>query len=215
MDIRRTDAFILLGMKAAKSPAPQGRPRQFDVDTALDQALGVFWEKGYEGASLADLTQAMGVNRPSLYAAFGNKEELYRKALDRYESSYGCHVQRALSQPTAREAAEQLLRGAVELLTNPSTPFGCMMVSGALACSGEAEPIRQELNARRRAGELAIRKRFKQAVADGDLASDADVAGLAGFVATLLRGLSVQAAGGGTRHELMRVVDLAMRAWPG
>src|SRR5215470_5642962 len=127
---------------------PGGRPRTFDMDKALDRALDVFWRKGYEGTSLSDLTKAMGINRPSLYAAFGNKANLFRKALDRYDDGPATYVHEALDEPTAHAVVERLLRGAVDLLTDPCTPPGCLMVQGALACGEAADPIRQELASR-------------------------------------------------------------------
>lgn len=193
---------------------PKGRPREFDVEKALDRALAVFWRKGYEGASLPELTRAMGINRPSLYAAFGNKEALFRKVLDRYAEGPAAYVTEALAEPTARAAAERLLGGAVDLLTGPRGPRGCLLVHGALACGEAAESVRRELAARRAAGEAAIRRRFERARAAGDLPPDACPADLARYVATVLRGMAVEAASGASRAELRRVVELAMRAWP-
>src|SRR6059058_4783820 len=124
-----------MGMKAKRQAASTvGRPRAFDVDEALDQALKVFWRKGYEGASLPDLTKAMGINRPSLYAAFGNKEALFRKAIDRYLEGPACYVREALREPTARVVVERLLRASIDLVTDSRNPRGCFMVQGALAC---------------------------------------------------------------------------------
>ena len=193
---------------------PTGRPRAFDVDRALDRALEVFWRKGYQGASLPDLTRAMGINRPSLYAAFGNKEALFRRAIDRYCEGTACHVQQALREPTARGVVERLLRGNVDLITDAGNPRGCFLVQGALACGDAAESVRRELARRRAEGEVALRGRFERAVAEGDLPGDADPADLARYVATLAHGLAVQAAGGAGRDELMRVAELALRAWP-
>src|SRR5689334_17227810 len=136
-------------MPGAPSKPSRGRPRSFDADRALDRALKVFWAKGYEGASMPDLTRAMGINRPSLYAAFGNKESLFKKALERYAAGPACYVRRALEQPTARAVAEHLLDGAVDMLTNPKNPRGCLAVHGALACGDAAEAIRDELISRR------------------------------------------------------------------
>ncbi|MBY0528059.1 MAG: TetR/AcrR family transcriptional regulator [Gemmataceae bacterium] len=192
----------------------RGRPREFDVDRALDQALHVFWHKGFEGATLPDLTAAMGINRPSLYAAFGSKEELFRKALDRYAQGPAAFVREALTAPTARDVARHLFDGSVDLLTHPRNPRGCLMVQGALACGTAADSVRQELVSRREAGEEAIRKRFERAQAEGDLPADADPADLARFVVTVIRGMAVEATGGASREELGRVVELAMRAWP-
>jgi AcrR family transcriptional regulator len=191
-----------------------GRPRAFDVDRALDQALQVFWSKGYEGTSLTDLTTAMGINRPSLYAAFGNKEELFRKALDRYAEGPAAHVSEALAEPTARGVAERLLGSIADSLSNPRNPRGCLMVQGALSCSETAEPIRQELISRRAVSQDHLRQRFERALTEGDLPASADPADLARYITTVCQGMSIQAAGGAGRDELRRVVEMALRAWP-
>jgi AcrR family transcriptional regulator len=193
----------------------KGRPREFDVDEALDRALRVFWRRGYEGATLPDLTAAMGINRPSLYAAFGSKEELFRKALDRYVEGPAAFVREALNEPTARAVAEQLLGGTIDLVTDRRNPRGCLIVQGALACGETAESVRQEVAARRVAGEVAVRQRFERARADCDLPAEADAADLARYVVTVMRGMAVQAAGGASREDLRRVAELALRAWPG
>ena len=193
---------------------PIGRPREFDIEKALDSALRVFWRKGYEGASLPDLTRAMGINRPSLYAAFGNKESLFRKVLDRYVERPAAYVRKALNEPTARAVAERLLGGALDLLADPRNPRGCLMVQGALACGKAAESVRRELVSRRMAGEVEVRRRFEQALTEGDLPADSDPADLARYVVTVVRGMAVQAAGGASREELRRVVEIALRAWP-
>jgi AcrR family transcriptional regulator len=184
------------------------------VDKALDSALKVFWRKGYEGTSLPDLTKAMGINRPSLYAAFGNKEELFRKALDRYAEGPAAYVREALNEPTARAVAEQLLRGALDLVTDRRNPRGCLLVQGALACGEAAESVRREVASRRAACEAAVRQRFQRAQAEGDLPPDADPAALARYVFAVIQGMTVQAAGGAKREQLRRVVALALRAWP-
>ncbi len=193
---------------------PKGRPREFDVDKALDRALQVFWRKGYEGASLPELTRAMGINRPSLYAAFGNKEALFRRVLDRYAEGPAAYVRAALAEQTARAVAERILGGGVDLLTGPRGPRGCLLVHGALACGEAAEPVRRELTSRRAAAQAAIRRRFERARAEGDLPAGACPADLARYVVTVLHGLAVQAAGGAGREELRRVVEVALRAWP-
>jgi AcrR family transcriptional regulator len=190
-----------------------GRPREFDVEKALDTAVKVFWKKGYEGTSLQDLTEAMGINRPSLYAAFGNKDDLFRKVVDRYAAGPASYVAEALALPTAREVAEALLSGAVNVVSQPKHR-GCLMVQSALSCSDEAEPIRAELARRRSEGETAIRERFERARTEGDLPKDADPADLARYVMTVVHGLAVQAAGGARREDLLRVVATALRAWP-
>ena len=194
---------------------PSGRVRQFDADEALDRALEVFWARGYEGATLPELTRAMGINRPSLYAAFGNKEQLFRKALDRYRTGPQSFVGEALKEPTARAVAEAIFSGFVRMQRDRSSSRGCMIVSGALACGEEAEPVRRELARLRQATVAALQERFERAVHEGDLPGGTDCATLARYVATVLNGLAVQAASGATEAELRRVAAMAMRAWPG
>jgi AcrR family transcriptional regulator len=191
-----------------------GRPREFDTEKALDLAMELFWRKGYEGTSLADLTSTLGITRPSLYAAFGNKEALFRIVLDRYEARAGRYRSDALKAPTARAVAEKLLHGAADLHGDRSNPAGCLGVQGALACGDEAEPIRRELISRRLAGEDAIRQRLKRAKAEGDLPADSNPADLARYLSVVIYGMTVQAAGGASRKELRSVADLALRQWP-
>lgn len=192
----------------------KGRPREFDADQALDCALEVFWRKGYEGASLSELTEAMGINRPSLYAAFGNKEDLFRKALDRYADGPAAYTREALNAPTVRGVVERLLRGATEALTHPDYPPGCLGVHGALSCGEAAESIRDELSARRAAYEVSLRQRFERAKSEGELSADADCVDLARLVMTVMQGMAVQAAGGATRDDLRRVAEMMLRTLP-
>lgn len=196
------------------SAVQRGRPREFDVDEALDRALTVFWRKGYEGASISELTEAMGINRPSLYAAFGNKEELFRKALDRYAEGPAAYTYEALDEPTAHAVAEHLLRGAADALTDPSHPHGCLGVQGALTCGNAAASIKDELYARQARWQAAMQRRFERAKREGDLAAGANCADLAQYVSTVVQGMAVQAAGGATRQQLRKVADLALHAWP-
>src|SRR6476659_5295165 len=126
----------------------KGRPREFDVDQALAAALRVFWQKGYDGASLTDLTDAMGVTRPSLYAAFGNKESLFRKALDLYEREKLAYIGEALAAPSSREVAERLLRGALDLQTSECEPRGCLRVISSVTCGAEADSVKADLQER-------------------------------------------------------------------
>src|SRR5580698_2281816 len=197
-----------------KSPKRMGRPRAFDIDRALNRALVVFWRKGYEGASLSDLTKAVGVNRPSLYAAFGDKEALFRKVLDRYLKGPAAYTQEALREPTARAVVERLFLGAVDLNTARRNPGGCLMVQGALACGEAADSIRQELTTCRVAGEAAIRRRFERAKSEGDLPVNVNPADLARYTATIIYGMAVEAAGGASRSKLQSVVEMALRALP-
>ena len=192
-----------------------GRPRAFHMDQALDQALHVFWEKGYAGTSITDLTEAMGINPPSLYAAFGNKEKLFKKALDRYEDLRDQILKEAFAAPTAREAVTRLLEGTAERLSDKCNPRGCLMVQGALSGGEECEAVKRDLASRRARVEALIRKRLRRAKREGDLPSDADAAALARFVATVMHGMAVQAAGGVAPKELRAIVNTALRAWPG
>jgi AcrR family transcriptional regulator len=201
-------------METKKSHGVQGRPRNFNIDIALEQALLLFWRKGYLGASLTDLTEAMGINRPSLYAAFGNKETLFRKALDRYRDHHTAYYRDALEEPTARRVIEQMMQGVVDLLTNPGNPSSCLMTQSLLACADPDDPLHQELAERRAAGEIAMRDRFERAVSEGDLPPDADPATLARFVLTVNSGLCLLAAGGASRTELLQVVQTALKACP-
>src|ERR1700745_4298649 len=177
--------YLPIGMKSETAPR-LGRPRAFDPDAALDRAMHVFWAKGYEGASLSDLTRAMRINRPSLYAAFGNKEELFRKVLDRYMDGPVAWFGKALAAPKARDVVEQIFRGTVMMAENPRVPPGCLLVQGALAC-GSATP-RKEVAARRAAAEIGLRRRLQRAKREGDLPKNADPGELAHYVVTVVRG---------------------------
>jgi AcrR family transcriptional regulator len=199
-------------MKSEKAASTLGRPRAFDSQKALQRAMLVFWRKGYLGASLSDLTNAMGINRPSLYATFGNKDSLFRKALDRYAKGPSSYLTEALREPTARAVVDRLLHGVVNLLSDPQTPTTCMWVHGAL--SHDDGPLRDEFAAQRAAGLAELRARFKRAVTDGDLPRDADTDTLAHYVQTVNFGLTVQASTGATRKELLRVVDVVLKEWP-
>ena len=187
-----------------------GRPREFDLDKALERAMQLFWRQGYEGTSLNDLTRELGVTRPSLYAAFENKETLFLKALDLYEARAG-YREAALTAPTARAYARALLEGAADLHGDKKNPPGCLGVQGALACAPESDVIRTELIRRRKVGESIIRDRLKRFKADGDLPPEADPADLARYLSIVIYGITVQAAGGATRKELRSAAELALR----
>src|SRR5688572_2041236 len=192
----------------------RGRPREFCVDEALAKALRVFWSKGYEGASLTDLTEAMGITRPSLYAAFGNKESLFRKALDLYEREKLAYVGQALAQPTARAVAETMLRGAVDNVMSCDEPHGCLRVIASVTCGPEAESIRAEVMERGKVVHQEIINRFERAKAEGDLPAHVDVVGLTDLLKALFQGISIQAGSGATREELDRLVDTGLMMWP-
>lgn len=191
-----------------------GRPRSFCVDQALDKALKVFWRKGYEGTSLDDLTEAMGINRPSLYSAFGNKEALFRKSVERYESLMAERIHQALDEPSLPAAIEKLLRGNIEIFTDPKNPRGCFIVQGALACGDAADELKEEMAQRRATFTALLRKRVTLAIQQGELSSDVNTSDLARYLAALSHGIAVQAADGASRAELMRVVKVGLAALP-
>jgi AcrR family transcriptional regulator len=191
-----------------------GRPRGFDADQALERALEVFWRQGYEGATLTDLTEAMGITRTSMYAAYGNKDELFRRALERYTLGPASYGVRALEEPTARAVAEHVLRGAVQATTRPDRPAGCLCVQGALATGEGGQAARDALVAWRRDGEEALRARFARARDEGDLPAGSDPSVLARYISTVVYGMAVQAATGVPREDLRRIIDLALQSWP-
>src|SRR2546421_8259281 len=196
----------------SETSAKLGRPRSFDPDTALDRAMHVFWAKGYEGASLSDLTRVMRINRPSLYAAFGNKEQLFRKVLDRYMDGPVAYFGKALAASKARDVVEEIFLGTARMADDPRIPAGCLMVQGALAC-GDAS-VRREVAARRAQGEAALCRRLPRAKRAGEHSRNPYPAELAHYVMTVVRGMAVQSAGGASRDQLGRVAKMALRAWP-
>ena len=197
------------------APACKGRPREFDIDEALAAALRVFWTRGYEGASLSELTEAMGITKPSLYAAFGNKEALFRKALDLYETEKLAYMQTALSAPTARGVAENLLRGALANYCSLNEPRGCMGVISSVACGAEAESIKADIVTRRASSERALVERFERARAEGDLPESVEACGLTRWLFAILQGMSVQASGGATQAELEQLIATSLQVFPG
>jgi AcrR family transcriptional regulator len=191
-----------------------GRPREFDMDKAVERALGLFWRRGYDGTSLSDLTEALGITRASLYAAFGSKEGLFQRVMERYEARAGAYRSAADRAPTALEAVRLLLNGPVELHGNKKNPPGCLGVQGALACAAESEAVRRDLAARRERGEAAIKRRLQRAAKAGELPADEEPADLARYLSALIYGMAVLAAGGASRKELQGVADVAFAHWP-
>jgi AcrR family transcriptional regulator len=192
-----------------------GRPREFDADDALQAALELFWRKGYEGTSITDLTDGMGITKPSLYGAFGNKEDLFRMALERYDQNYMAFFWKALEQPNARAVARDILYGCANAQTEECNPSGCLGINAAMACSEAAAAIQQIIFERRRRGHQALTERLERAKAEGDLPADSDPADLARYLLTISQGTAVQASSGASREEVHRLIDIAMRSWPG
>lgn len=199
-----------MGTKIAAS-GKIGRPRGFDEEKALDAAMRVFWEKSYEGATMADLTKAMGINRSSMYAAFGDKEALFGLVMKRYRQGPMTYIRKALEQPTVRDVVTGLVRGTVDFLTRPGNPKGCLSIQGALACGSDAERVKRNLIEWRRNGEAAIRKRLQQAQREGQLDGEMDPADFARYLSSLMAGLGVQAANGVTKSELTRIAEMALQ----
>lgn len=202
-------------MKICAPAAARGRPREFCPDAALAAALGVFWAKGYEGASMADLTAAMGITKPSLYAAFGNKEQLFGRALDLYENEKLAYTREALRRPTARAVAEHMLRGAIAAHLSQYDPKGCLGVIGATACGAEAESIKAEVIKRRASSSAMLIDRFREAQRAGDLPEQVEPDALAQYLYAVLQGMAIQAGAGATRADLEKVADISLMIWPG
>lgn len=193
---------------------PRGRPRRFDRTQALELAMELFWKHGYADTSVHELTLALGIAPPSLYAAFGSKEQLYIEALEHYLATHGERMLAALhGAPDARSGVRALLEAAVDTFIAGDEPRGCLVASGMLRCAKSERPLAQHTAQVRRRGQDAILARLQGAQAAGDLAG-ADLLALSAFYAAMIQGLSMQAIDGATRDELMAIVTLAMRAWP-
>jgi len=192
----------------------RGRPRNFDKTEALDTALKLFWQHGYEGTSMAMLTKTIGVNVASLYAAFGNKESLFVQCVERYSELNGELYHESLKKKTAHDVARSVLEAEVALVTRRGTPDGCLMIQGALATSPDAEKIRKMMAQMRAMAEKWMADRFRQAIDEGDLPSDTDPTALACYLMTINSGLAVQAKSGVGKKQLLKVVEIAMREWP-
>jgi AcrR family transcriptional regulator len=188
-----------------------GRPIGFDKDAALEAAMLLFWERGYEGASMADLTQAMGLNPSSIYAAFGDKQALFQLVVKRYLESRAQYAARALEEPTLERVVRALFDNTVAFLTAPGHPPTCMTLAGAVGCSLEAAPARDLMREIRNQNQVAIRERLLKARKSGELAKEIDVDDYTRYLSTILAGLSIQAANGSTKTELKRTARMALR----
>jgi AcrR family transcriptional regulator len=196
--------------------ARRGRPRAFDRDAALHQAMEVFWERGYEGTSISELTRAMGINSPSLYAAFGSKEELFREAVTLYDAMEGSVTERALErEPTARAAVEAMLRANADMYADPANPAGCMVVLGTISWTPDNEAVRTFLAELRDKPAVLMRARLERALDAGELSPGTNVQALADYYNTVLEGLSIQSRDGASREAMHAIIDCAMAAWDG
>jgi AcrR family transcriptional regulator len=194
--------------------AARGRPRSFDRDAALQAAMKTFWQFGYEGASMAALTEAMGINSPSLYAAFGSKEALFKEAVQLYLATEDRKTQCTLAeQPTARGAIQAMLRRSVANLTDPAGCRGCLLVLGDSNASPEHGGIHDYLAQRRKEIQAALEERIKRGIGDGDVPPQANVKTIAAFFMTVLQGLSLRARDGASREAMLQIVDAASAAW--
>ena len=193
--------------------AARGRPREFDVEEALAAALRVFWEKGYDGASLTDLTEAMGITRPSLYAAFGNKEELFKRALDLYETEKLAYVRSALEAPTARGVAQRLLEGTITNITSECP--GCLGVIASVSCRSPNSPIQKDVKALAQTTRCAMIERMQRAIDEGDFTVPVEAEPMTQYLMAVLQGLAVQAGAGASREQLQQVAEATLAVWPG
>jgi AcrR family transcriptional regulator len=191
-----------------------GRPLSFDRETALRQAMLLFWQHGYEGTSLSDLTAAMGVTAPSIYTAFGDKRRLFLEAVDRYLSGRSTPILAIEQAATARDAAWSMLQAAAAAFTGADTPPGCLLASAAISCSRAASDVKTELATIRQAIEAALRRRIEADMAGGILDASTDPDALAGQVMAVVQGMSTLARDGASREKLLRIAGTTMRAWP-
>jgi AcrR family transcriptional regulator len=193
----------------------RGRPRGFDLDGALDSAMLAFWQRGYDGVSIADLTAELGIGAPSLYAAFGDKKALFRSVVERYTSTHGVFVDEAMSaEPTAQRGVARALRTAARHYTRPGQPRGCLVFSAAVNCSSASADVEEYLRDRRRRNQRQLTKRITQDVTAGLLPADTPARRLSVLVGATLAGMSQQARDGASEAELRFVADAAMNAWP-
>jgi AcrR family transcriptional regulator len=195
--------------------AKRGRPRAFDRDEALSAAMTVFWEKGYEGASLEELQSAMGaISPPSFYAAFGSKEQLFFEVVDLYMATVGSRPKEALEAAmTARQGVEAMLREAIDIYSDPNTPRGCLVHLGAINCAPANTSVQDHLRRYRIQAPGLIRKRLERGVAEGDVPKGADLKPLVSLFASLVNGIPMRSRDGASRDEMLAVVTAAMAAW--
>jgi AcrR family transcriptional regulator len=197
--------------QSVKTAKKMGRPRGFDENVALDAAMNLFWERGYEGTSMAELSKAMDLTPPSIYAAFGDKKSLFRLAAKRYAAGPAQYQAKALLEPTLREVIFALFRNTVEFLTEPGHPAGCMTLTGAMACSVEADSAKELMTEIRKQNEAALKARLQQARKSGEMAADLNVDDYSRYLSTLLGGLAIQAANGTSKAAMKRTANMALQ----
>jgi len=191
-----------------------GRPRGFDRDAVLHAAMLLFWTQGFDGTSYTDLTKATGMSKPTIYATFGDKVELFRQAMVAYAEEATKVYEKALDQPTAREAVEACLRLARGLNSQPGEPRVCFLVQGALTGSADTQMLRDELTGLQREATRKLQKRLEKGKRKGELPAAANTAVMAEYFTSVVTGLSVQAANGATTRDLGQVITMAMASWP-
>ena len=189
----------------------KGRPRGFDEDQAIDSAMRVFWEKSFEGTTMADLTDATGLNRSSIHAAFGSKEGLFLRAVERYKAGPMSYIPKALAEPTLRRAIEALFRGMVSFLSIPGNPRGCLSIHGALANGTDGDSVMQTMTEWHKFNENLIKERIQLAQREGELRREVNATDLARYISTIMIGIGIQAVNGAVRGELTRTADMALQ----
>jgi len=199
----------------SKSGRPRGRPLSFDRDTVLERAMHLFWQKGYESTTVHDLTLAMGITAPSLYSAFGDKEQLYLEAVERYRSNAGEYACDFLDQhPTARDAVRALMIDACVSMTDPDTPTGCMLVNSAATAAVASPRVQEAVSQCRQAAQTDLTRRIERGIREGDVPAHVNASMLARFYVTVLTGIAIQSREGLTCADMRAVIESAMQAWP-
>ncbi|MBV8276293.1 MAG: TetR/AcrR family transcriptional regulator [Verrucomicrobia bacterium] len=201
--------------RLAQGRRSRGRPREFDQETALDQALELFWRQGYEGTSIADLRKAIGITAPSLYAAFGSKEELYRRVLERYLAGLGRTLADALrDERDTYTAVKRFLLESAEKFASPKYPPGCLISCAVPTCAPENRAVAEVVAAKRTGSVHTLRHRFQRAVKNGELPRGTDTEQLARFYGAVIQGMSMQALDGAGAKALRGIAETALKAWP-